>query len=80
MTEAVNVRDDVKLTRWIAMIAGLVGFLCAVATPLLPVVQTTGSSGVATAHRKPIRPAIIAIHRVSFTSSLTFTAPVTAAP
>ncbi len=43
VTEAVNVRDDVKLTRWIAMIAGLVGFLCAVATPLLPVVQTTAT-------------------------------------
>lgn len=43
MTGAVNVRDDVKLTRWIAMIAGLIGFLCAVATPLLPVVQTTAT-------------------------------------
>ncbi|TVX91568.1 arabinosyltransferase [Mycolicibacterium porcinum] len=37
--------DDkgVQLTRWVAMIAGLIGFLCAVATPLLPVVQTTAT-------------------------------------
>ncbi|WP_166907003.1 arabinosyltransferase domain-containing protein [Mycobacterium sp. DL440] len=34
---------DVQLTRWVAMIAGLIGFLCAVATPLLPVVQTTAT-------------------------------------
>ena len=33
----------VQLTRWVAMIAGLIGFLCAVATPLLPVVQTTAT-------------------------------------
>ena len=34
---------NVQLTRWVAMIAGLIGFLCAVATPLLPVVQTTAT-------------------------------------
>jgi arabinosyltransferase B len=33
--------DDMKLTRWVATIAGMIGFLLAVATPLLPVVQTT---------------------------------------
>ncbi|QNJ93132.1 arabinosyltransferase [Mycolicibacterium fluoranthenivorans] len=44
MTGAVSdLKDDVKLTRWIAMIAGLIGFLCAVATPLLQVVQTTAT-------------------------------------
>ncbi len=38
-----DVKDNVKTTRWIAMIAGLIGFVCAVATPLLPVVQTTAT-------------------------------------
>ena len=33
--------DTVKTTRWVATIAGLIGFLLSVATPLLPVVQTT---------------------------------------
>ncbi|UMB69888.1 arabinosyltransferase domain-containing protein [Mycobacterium paraterrae] len=33
--------DNVKATRWVATIAGLIGFLLSVATPLLPVVQTT---------------------------------------
>lgn len=28
-------------TRWVATIAGLIGFVLSVATPLLPVVQTT---------------------------------------
>src|SRR6201995_3045874 len=32
---------DVQVTRWVATIAGLLGFLLSVATPLLPVVQTT---------------------------------------
>ena len=36
-----RVGDDVKVTRWVATIAGLIGFFLAVATPLLPVVQTT---------------------------------------
>ena len=35
--------DDVRLTRWVATIAGLVGFVLAVLTPLLPVVQTTAT-------------------------------------
>ncbi|HUH72697.1 MAG TPA: arabinosyltransferase EmbB [Mycobacterium sp.] len=34
-------RQDVRVTRWVATIAGLVGFVLSVATPLLPVVQTT---------------------------------------
>jgi arabinosyltransferase B len=33
--------SDVQRTRWVATIAGLIGFILAVATPLLPVVQTT---------------------------------------
>ncbi|WIM86549.1 arabinosyltransferase domain-containing protein [Candidatus Mycobacterium wuenschmannii] len=33
--------DTVKTTRWVATIAGMIGFLLSVATPLLPVVQTT---------------------------------------
>jgi arabinosyltransferase B len=33
--------DTMKATRWVATIAGLIGFLLSVATPLLPVVQTT---------------------------------------
>ncbi|CAN5250215.1 arabinosyltransferase domain-containing protein [soil metagenome] len=50
MTEAlknrpggVTVADEVKVARWVAMIAGLLGFLFAVATPLLPVTQTTAT-------------------------------------
>lgn len=34
-------RRDVRMTRWVATIAGLIGFVLSVATPLLPVVQTT---------------------------------------
>jgi arabinosyltransferase B len=34
-------RDEVRVTRWVATIAGLIGFVLSVATPLLPVVQTT---------------------------------------
>ncbi len=34
-------RDGVRVTRWVATIAGLIGFVLSVATPLLPVVQTT---------------------------------------
>ena len=33
--------DNVRVTRWVATIAGLIGFVLSVATPLLPVVQTT---------------------------------------
>ena len=36
-------RDDVKVARWVATIAGLLGFVLAVATPLLPVIQTTAT-------------------------------------
>src|SRR4029079_19538801 len=35
--------ENIKLPRWVATIAGLVGFVLSVATPLLPVVQTTAS-------------------------------------
>jgi arabinosyltransferase B len=34
---------DVKIARWVAMVAGLIGFLLSVATPILPVVQTTAT-------------------------------------
>jgi arabinosyltransferase B len=34
---------DVRIARWVAMIAGLIGFVLSVATPLLPVVQTTAT-------------------------------------
>src|ERR1700751_2736835 len=34
---------DVKIARWVAAIAGLIGFALSVATPLLPVVQTTAT-------------------------------------
>ncbi len=36
-------RQDVRVTRWVATIAGLIGFILSVATPLLPVVQTTAT-------------------------------------
>ncbi|OBA79251.1 arabinosyltransferase [Mycobacterium sp. 1164966.3] len=36
-------RDDVRVTRWVATIAGLIGFVLSIATPLLPVVQTTAT-------------------------------------
>ena len=36
-------RQDVRVTRWVATIAGLIGFVLSVATPLLPVVQTTAT-------------------------------------
>jgi arabinosyltransferase B len=38
-----DVAPNVKVTRWVATIAGLIGFVLAVATPLLPVVQTTAT-------------------------------------
>ncbi|MGV0743177.1 arabinosyltransferase domain-containing protein [Mycolicibacterium sp. XJ870] len=34
---------DVRIARWVATIAGLLGFVAAVATPLLPVTQTTAT-------------------------------------
>ena len=36
-------RSDVKTARWVAMIAGLIGCVLSVLTPLLPVVQTTAT-------------------------------------
>ncbi|MBB3749066.1 arabinosyltransferase B [Mycolicibacterium sp. BK634] len=45
-TLAANARDsarDVTITRWVATIAGLVGFVLSVLTPLLPVEQTTAT-------------------------------------
>ena len=36
-------RQDVRVTRWVATIAGLIGFILSIATPLLPVVQTTAA-------------------------------------
>ncbi|PQD98224.1 arabinosyltransferase [Mycobacterium sp. EPG1] len=36
-------RDDVKIARWVATIAGLLGFVMAAAVPLLPVTQTTAT-------------------------------------
>ncbi|MDF2828468.1 MAG: arabinosyltransferase [Mycobacterium sp.] len=35
--------NDTKVARWVAAIAGLIGFVLAVATPLLPVTQTTAT-------------------------------------
>ncbi|HZQ32860.1 MAG TPA: arabinosyltransferase domain-containing protein [Mycobacterium sp.] len=37
------VRHDIRIARWVATIAGLIGFVLSVATPLLPVVQTTAT-------------------------------------
>jgi arabinosyltransferase B len=34
---------DVTITRWVATVAGLLGFVLSVLTPLLPVVQTTAT-------------------------------------
>src|SRR5260370_2927654 len=34
---------NVQVTRWAAIVAGLIGFVLSVATPLLPVVQTTAT-------------------------------------
>ncbi|OBH07318.1 arabinosyltransferase domain-containing protein [Mycobacterium sp. E1747] len=39
----VTARQDVRAARWVATIAGLIGFVLSVATPLLPVVQTTAT-------------------------------------
>ncbi|MDV3123851.1 arabinosyltransferase domain-containing protein [Mycobacterium sp. 21AC1] len=41
--ERIMNQRDVKIARWIATIAGLLGFVLAVATPLLPVTQTTAT-------------------------------------
>ena len=42
-TERDKTVGDVKIARWVATIAGLIGFVLSVATPLLPVVQTTAT-------------------------------------
>jgi len=45
-TRAAGNRDagsEVTVTRWVATVAGLLGFLLSVLTPLLPVVQTTAT-------------------------------------
>jgi arabinosyltransferase B len=41
--DAQKVRRDVVFARWVATIAGLIGFVLSVATPLLPVAQTTAT-------------------------------------
>ena len=38
-----NASAEVKVARWIAIVAGLLGFVLSVLTPLLPVVQTTAT-------------------------------------
>lgn len=43
MSATVTAGRDVRIARWVATIAGLLGFVMAVATPLLPVVQTTAT-------------------------------------
>ena len=42
-TLARDVGRDVKIARWVATVAGLLGFVLSIATPLLPVVQTTAT-------------------------------------
>lgn len=41
MTRAMN--QELTATKWVAIVAGLLGFVLAVLTPLLPVVQTTAT-------------------------------------
>jgi arabinosyltransferase B len=36
-------QSEIKATRWVAIVAGLVGFVLSVLTPLLPVIQTTAT-------------------------------------
>lgn len=45
MSPTVNgsVKSDVRTARWVATIAGLLGFVLSVLTPILPVVQTTAT-------------------------------------
>ena len=38
-----TISKDVKVARWVAIVAGLLGFVMSVATPLLPVVQSTAT-------------------------------------
>ena len=42
-TTARDAAQDVKIARWVATVAGLIGFVLSVLTPLLPVVQTTAT-------------------------------------
>jgi arabinosyltransferase B len=45
-TETATLKDvggGLRVTRWVATIAGLIGFVLSVAAPLLPVVQTTAT-------------------------------------
>jgi arabinosyltransferase B len=42
-TRVDKVRRDVTVARWVATIAGLIGFVLSIATPLLPVVQSTAT-------------------------------------
>ena len=42
-TPTTTAGDNMRVTRWVATIAGLIGFVLSVATPLLPVVQTTAN-------------------------------------
>jgi arabinosyltransferase B len=42
-TRAASRTRDVEIARWVAIVAGLFGFVLAVATPLLPVKQTTAT-------------------------------------
>ena len=46
MTQTLAAREsapEVKITRWVAVVAGLLGFVLSILTPLLPVVQTTAT-------------------------------------
>ncbi|MBV8930589.1 MAG: arabinosyltransferase domain-containing protein, partial [Mycobacteriaceae bacterium] len=38
-----EIRRSIRVARWVATVAGLIGFVLSVATPLLPVVQTTAT-------------------------------------
>ena len=38
-----NSANELSITRWVAVVAGLLGFVLALLTPLLPVVQTTAT-------------------------------------
>src|ERR1700761_8404078 len=42
-SRAEEVRRNITVARWVATVAGLIGFVLSVATPLLPVVQTTAN-------------------------------------
>lgn len=48
--------NDVKIARWVATIAGLLGFVLAVATPILPVVADDGDTELAAVSSRMSRP------------------------